>query len=59
MSRFMLMQSILGHMALLEEKYPKKANSPVCKKAKMAVKRSLKPIKISADGATRTYRKAA
>ena len=42
MSRMLLMQSILGHMALLEEKHPKKAASPVVKKAKAAVKQSLK-----------------
>jgi hypothetical protein len=42
MSRMLLMQSILGHMALLAEKHPKKAASPVVKKAKAAVKLSLK-----------------
>ena len=42
MSRHLLMQSILGHMALLQEKHPKKANSAVVKKAKAAVKLSLK-----------------
>ena len=42
MSRMLLMQSILGHMALLAEKHPKKANSPVTKKARAAVEQSLK-----------------
>ena len=42
MSRHLLMQSILGHMALLQEKHPKKANLAVVKKAKAAVKLSLK-----------------
>ena len=37
MSRMLLMQSILGHMALLAEKHPKKAKSAVCKKARAAV----------------------
>ena len=41
MSRNLLLQSILGHMALLEEKYPKKAASPVAKRAKRYVKLSL------------------
>jgi hypothetical protein len=42
MSRMLLMQSILGHMALLAEKHPKKANSPVAKKARAAIEQSLK-----------------
>jgi hypothetical protein len=42
MSRILLMQSILAHMALLAEKYPHKAASPVAKRAKRAVKMSLK-----------------
>jgi hypothetical protein len=42
MSRMLLMQSILGHMALLAEKHPKKANSAVTKKARAAVEQSLK-----------------
>ena len=42
MSRMLLMQSILGHMALLAEKHPKKAKSAVCKKARAAVEQSLK-----------------
>ena len=41
MSRSLLLQSILGHMALLEERYPKKAASPVAKRAKRYVKLSL------------------
>ena len=42
MSRVLLMQSILGHMALLAEKYPKTAASPVARKCKRAVRQSLK-----------------
>ncbi len=41
MSRVLLMQSILGHMALLAEKHPKKAASPVCRRARRAVKLTL------------------
>ena len=41
MSRQLLLQSLLGHMALLEEKYPKKAASPVAKRAKRYVRHSL------------------
>ena len=43
MSRLMLMQSILGHMDLLAEKYPKKAASPVTLRAKKAVRLTLHP----------------
>jgi hypothetical protein len=42
MSRLLLMESILGHMALLAEKYPKKAASPVARKAKRIARQSLK-----------------
>jgi hypothetical protein len=42
MSRMLLMQSLLGHMALLAEKYPDKAASAVAKRARRAVKMSLK-----------------
>ena len=41
MSRSLLLQSILGHMALLQEQYPKKAASPVVKRAKRYVTLSL------------------
>ena len=41
MSRMLLMESLLGHMALLAEKYPKKAASPVTRRCKRAVKASL------------------
>ena len=43
MSRNLLLQSLLGHMALLQEKYPKKAASPVAKRAKRYVKLTLHP----------------
>ena len=41
MSRILLMESLLGHMALLAEKYPKKAASPVTKRCKRAVRQTL------------------
>ena len=41
MSRILLMESLLGHMALLAERYPKKAASTVTKRAKREIKRSL------------------
>ena len=34
MSRHLLLQSLLGHLALLAEKHPKKAATPVAKAAK-------------------------
>jgi hypothetical protein len=34
MSRSLLLQSVIGHLALLEQKHPKKAASPVAKRAK-------------------------
>jgi hypothetical protein len=43
MSRALLMQSILGHMTLLAEKYPKKAALPLVKRARRAVRISLQP----------------
>lgn len=42
MSRMMLMQSILGHMALLAEQHPKKAASPVAREAKRIAKMTLR-----------------
>lgn len=41
MSRVLLMESILGHLALLAEKHPRKAASPVARKARRAAKLSL------------------
>ncbi len=41
MSRQMLLQSLLGHMALLAEQHPDKAASPVARRAKRYVKLSL------------------
>ena len=38
----MLLQSVLGHLALLAEKYPKKAATPVARKAKMSIEQALK-----------------
>jgi hypothetical protein len=34
MSRSLLLQSVIGHLALLEQKHPKKANSAVAKRTK-------------------------
>jgi hypothetical protein len=34
MSRSLLLQSVIGHLALLEQKHPKKAASPVVKRTK-------------------------
>ena len=34
MGRKLLLQSVLGHLALLEQKHPKKANSAVAKRTK-------------------------
>lgn len=41
MSRHLLLQSLLGHLALLAEKHPKKAASPVAKKAKQYARMTL------------------
>ena len=41
MSRALLLQSVLGHLALLAEKHPKKAASPVAKRARRYVTLSL------------------
>ena len=43
MGRNLLLQSVLGHLALLAEKHPKKAASPVAKRARRYVTLSLKP----------------
>lgn len=42
MSRNLLLQSLLGHLALLAEKHPKKAASPVARRAKEYVRTCLK-----------------
>jgi hypothetical protein len=41
----LLLQSVLGHLALLAEKYPKKAASPVARRAKLCIEESLKARK--------------
>jgi len=43
MSRNLLLQSVLGHLTLLAEKHPKKAASPVARRAKQYVKLTLHP----------------
>ena len=47
MSRNLLLQSLLGHLALLAEKHPKKAASPVAKAAKRYAKMTLHPTQPS------------
>lgn len=39
MGRMLLLQTVLGHLALLEQKYPKKAASPVARRAKRYIER--------------------
>ena len=41
MSRHLLLQSLLGHLALLAEKHPKKAASPVARRAKRYARMTL------------------
>jgi hypothetical protein len=53
MSRNLLMQSVLGHLALLAEKHPKKAASVVAKRARRYAKLTLN------QQPTRALRKAA
>ena len=43
MNRMLLLQSVMGHLALLEQKYPKKAASPVARKAKRYIEGLRKP----------------
>ena len=42
MRRHLLLQSVLGHLALLAEKHPRKAASPVARRAKLLVEASLR-----------------
>jgi hypothetical protein len=42
MRRHLLMQTVLGHLALLAEKHPRKANTPVARKAKLTAEASLR-----------------
>ncbi len=42
MSRHLLMQTVLGHLALLAEKHPRKAASPVARRAKVLAEATLK-----------------
>ena len=39
MKSLLLLQSVMGHLALLEQKYPKKAASPVARRAKRYIER--------------------
>jgi hypothetical protein len=45
MRRHLLMQTILGHLALLAEQHPRKAASPVARRAKVWAQASLRPRK--------------
>jgi hypothetical protein len=40
MGRMLLLQTLLGHLTLLEQKYPKKAASPVARRAKRYIERA-------------------
>ena len=42
MSRSLLLQSVIGHLALLEQKHPKKAASAVAKKTKRYIAQQLR-----------------
>ncbi|HTK76878.1 MAG TPA: hypothetical protein VL371_16545 [Gemmataceae bacterium] len=42
MRRNLLLQSVLGHLALLAEKHPRKAASPVARRAKLLAEASLR-----------------
>jgi hypothetical protein len=50
MRRQLLLQSVLAHLALLAEKHPKKAASPVARKARQYITHSLRPTQ---PGSTR------
>jgi hypothetical protein len=41
-SRKMLLETLVGHMELLESTYPRKASSPLARKARRYVKMSLR-----------------
>jgi len=43
MGRHLLMQSLLGHLALLAAKHPSKAKTPVAKKLKIAAEQEMNP----------------
>ena len=51
MRRQLLLQSVLAHLALLAEKHPKKAASPVARRARQYINHSLRPAR--ADSARR------
>lgn len=43
MGRHLLMQSLLGHLALLAEKHPKKAKTAVARKLKLEAVQTVRP----------------
>jgi hypothetical protein len=49
MRRQLLLQSVLAHLALLAEKHPKKAASPVARKARQYITHSLRPNRADAS----------
>ena len=59
MSRNLLMQSVLGHLALLAEKHPKKAASPVAKRARQYAKLTLNQQQLLPQNRLPLLRKAA
>jgi hypothetical protein len=45
MGRHLLMQSLLGHLALLAEKHPSKAKTPLARRLKIAALQEVRPQK--------------
>lgn len=45
MSRNLLLQSIQGHLALLAEKHPKKAATPVARRMKLSIENEMRQPK--------------
>ena len=43
MGRHLLMQSLLGHLALLAEKHPSKAKTPLARRLKLAAEQEVRP----------------
>ena len=39
MARMLLLETVLGHLSLLEQKYPRKAALPVARRAKRYIQR--------------------
>ena len=43
MGRHLLMQSLLGHLQLLAEKHPKKADTQIARRMRIAVQQAVRP----------------